>query len=150
MATPWSQEALQFEIAKGVNSVNMINDILMTYYVPLMFVMAVGNGCLRLLQTACPQARPRGRKGPRKARTCQASLAHSFNPGASGDIPRRVRRLSGSLSHTTNHTANMSTFEPVVRIPDPELLLRAPARPGGYTNGGLAEERMVEWQRTSN
>lgn len=28
----------------------------------------------------------------------------------------------------------MSTFEPVVRIPDPELLLRAPAQPGGYTD----------------
>jgi hypothetical protein len=33
----------------------------------------------------------------------------------------------------------MSTFEPVVRIPDPELLLRAPTRPGGYTDGGLAK-----------
>ena len=28
VAAPWSQEVLQFEIAKGVNSVNMINDIL--------------------------------------------------------------------------------------------------------------------------
>lgn len=34
----------------------------------------------------------------------------------------------------------MSTFEPVVRIPDPELFLRAPARPGGHKNGGLLEK----------
>lgn len=34
----------------------------------------------------------------------------------------------------------MSTFEPVVRIPDPELLLRTPARPGGYTDGRFLEQ----------
>lgn len=39
----------------------------------------------------------------------------------------------------------MSTFEPVVRIPDPELLLRAPAQPGGYTDGdgGFAKEQRL-------
>ena len=49
------------------------------------------------------------------------------------NLKRDILVTDDRLRHQSINTnrSKMSTFEPVVRIPDTELLLRAPERPGG-------------------